>query len=118
MLGKYLKINGELMPNPVSGTWSDQLNPKENIYETEAGTRKSNIIRLDRPSWSCSFNCTSAMKERIQNYCKLESIVCEVDGQEFEGTLRLSGACTMVKDSEYCRDTKGLWVVPVVFEGE
>ena len=118
MLGKFLKINGEQMPNPNPETWNAALNPKENIYETEAGTRKSNIIRLDRPSWSCSFNCTSRMKDRIVDYCKRPSVVCEVDGEEFEGTLRLSGAITLVKDSEYCRGTNGLWVVPVVFEGE
>ncbi len=106
------------MPNPNPGTWAPNLNPKENVFETEAGTRKSNIVRLDRLSWSCSFNCTSRMKERILNYCKLPSVICEIDGEEVEGTLRLSGPVGLVERSEYVQGTKGLWIVSVVFEGE
>ena len=117
MLGKYLKINGIQMPNPNPGTFKGKLNPTENIYFSEAGTRKSNVVRLDRPSWECSFNCSGTMKDKILDLCKKPSVVCSVDGVSYEGTLR-EKTHSLVKDSEFVKGTQGLWVVSVEFEGE
>lgn len=117
MLGKYISINGEQMPNPVSGTFSGHLNPKENIFFSEAGTRKSNVVRLDRPSWEATFNCSSTMKDKILGFCMRPEVVCTVDGNTYTGTLR-EKSHKLVKDSENTKGTQGLWVVAVEFEGE
>lgn len=116
MLGKYIKINGVQFPNPVSGTYAPGLNPEENIYTTEDGHQTSNIIRLDRFSFDAQFNCSGAMRARLEAIAKMDSCIVEAEGVEHEGRLRLSGSISMVKDSERTPGTQGLWVVPVKFE--
>ena len=117
MLGKYITINSEKMPNPVSFEGPGPK-PSENIFESEAGVRLTQVRRLDRPSWTATFQCTSSMRDKILGYCKMASVVTIVDGVTMEGTLRTSGLPQLVKNSEYCIGTSGLWSVSVVFEGE
>lgn len=118
MLGKYLKINGEQMPNPVKFD-GPGLNPQENVYFSEGGRRMTNIVRLDRQSWAATFQCTSRMKDKILTFCKAQSVSTQFDTETaVTGTLRLSGAPALVKNSEFCNNTKGLWEVSVTFEGE
>ena len=116
-LGKYIQINNEVVPNPTSFDYS--LNPNENIFTSEAGTEMSNIVRLDRPSWTASFPCSSRYRDKFIGWCTSPSVTCKIDdGTEMTGRLRLGGAITLVEDSEYVGGTQGLWEVPVVFEGE
>jgi len=116
-LGKFITINNEQMPNPVS--FEDSLNPSENVYESEAGTQLSNIVRLDRYSFNATYNCSSRLKDKLLGFCKTASVTVVIDnGTSITGRLRLSGACSLVEGSEYNEGTKGLWSVPVVFEGE
>lgn len=117
MLGRFIKINGVQFPNPVTGTFAPALNPQENVYLTENGFQASNIIRLDRFSFDAQFNCSSNMRAKIEQIAKMASCTVEIDGEEYEGRLRLSGAITMVENSERVEGTQGLWVVPVKFEG-
>lgn len=118
MLGKYLKINGEVMPNPVSFEGL-ALNPQENVFFAEGGRRMTNIVRLDRPSWSATFQCTSRLKSKLETLCKAQSVTSSFDnGQTIPGTLRMNGAPTLVKNSEFCNGTRGLWEISVIFEGE
>lgn len=118
MLGKFLTIDGFQMPNPVPGTFNDGPNPVENVFQTESGRRMTNVVRLNRYSFSCTFNCTSMMRERILNFCMKPSVNITVNGVSHKGTLRTNGSFALVENSEYCRGTNGLWVVPVVFEEE
>ena len=117
MLGNYITINNTLMPNPAPGTFQTNLNPSENVYETEDGGQASNILRLDRPSWSATFNCTGALKDTLVNLCKTPSVTCTFAGVTAEGRLRLSGAVALVTNSERTPGTDGLWTVPLQFEG-
>lgn len=114
MLGKYLRIQGEQMPNPVN--WSENLNPIEAEYYTENGTRKTIPTRLDRKSWTGEFQCTSYMKAKIETFCKLARIECLVNNVRYEGTLRMTGAPTLVENTEFIEDTDGLWTLSVTFE--
>lgn len=119
MLGKYLKVNNQLLPNPVPGTFKDGLNPQENIYFSEGGKRMTNIIRLDRNSWSATFHVTSRWKKTIEDLCKEQSVTSQIgDGPIVTGTLRPSGAASLVANSEYCNGTDGLYELSVIFEGE
>lgn len=116
-LGKYIVINNVTMPNPTSFSYS--LNPKENIFMSEDGTEMSNIVRLDRPSWSASFNCSSRLRDTLVASCKTASVTCQIDsGTSMTGRLRLSGPMTLVEGSEDNTGTQGLWKVSVSFEGE
>ncbi|MBO7424480.1 MAG: hypothetical protein J6U23_02280 [Clostridiales bacterium] len=117
MLGKYIKINNELMPNPIKFEFS--LNPQENIFYSEAGTELSNIVRLDRPSFSATFNCSDRLKDKLLGLCKTASVKVKIDnGAEMSGRLRLGGSINLVENSENVGGTQGLWEVPVTFEGE
>ena len=116
MLGKFLKIDNTRMPNPVSGSFTFALNPDENVFSNEAGEQMSNIKRLDRVSWSGTFNCTSTMRDTLLAICKTASCSCEIDGDSYSGRLRTNGEITMVAGSELVVGTQGLWVVPLRFE--
>lgn len=118
MLGKYLKINNELMPNPVKFD-GPGLNPQENVFFSEGGRRMTNIVRLDRSSWTATFHCTSRMKEKLLTFCKSQSVTSSFNNESpVTGTLRLSSSPSLVEDSEFCMNTDGLWEISVVFEGE
>lgn len=117
MLGEYIKINNEQMPNPVAGSFVFKLNPDENVYANEAGQQMSNVKRLDRPTWSATFNCTSFLKDKLLAFCKLAQCTTHINGIEYAGRLRLSGDVSLYEWSEYTKNTDGLWVVPVIFEG-
>lgn len=117
MLGRFIKIDGVQFPNPVTGTFAPALNPQENVYLTEDGSQASNIVRLDRFSFDAQFNCSSMQRGKVEAVAKAPSCIVEIDGQVYEGRLRLSGAITMIANSERVEGTQGLWVVPVKFEG-
>ena len=117
MLGKYLIIDAVQFPNPVTGTLAMMLNPAENVYQTEDGKEAANILRLDRPSWTATFNCSSTQKDALLQICKNASCTVTIAGQEMTGRMRLNGNYTLVENSERTEGTSGLWVVPVKFEG-
>lgn len=117
MLGKFIKINNETLPNPETGTYVERLNPDENVYKSEAGTQLVNTLRLDRLSWAATFPCTLAMRNKILAWCKTPQVTSQINGGEvLSGRLRLSGDVVLVAHSEYMSDTNGLYQVPVVFE--
>ena len=117
MLGKYIKIDSVQWPNPVPGSFAIEYDASENTFEMEDGTVASNIVRLNRPVWGATFNCSSMMKSTIVTACQKTSVTAVVDNVEMKGRLRLSGEITLVENSERTIGTAGLWVVPVRFEG-
>lgn len=117
MLGKYIKINGTQMPNPVS--FEDNYPPIENEYFSESGKRMSNVIRLDRYTWSATFQCTSRMKKILDDFCKTASVTSQINGGTvITGTLRRASGGVLLPKSELCLGTNGLWTVSVTFEGD
>lgn len=117
MLGKYLKINGETMPNPVS--FDDNFVADENVFKTESGKRKTNIIRLDRYTFTATFQCTSVLKDKLDTLCKTASVTVQVGtAAAVTGTLRRASGGSLVENSQNCQGTDGLWTVSVIFEGD
>lgn len=116
MLGDYLTINSQAIPNPVPGSFSYKLNADEALYSNEAGEQMSNVVRLDRLSWAGSFQCTSRIKDLLLSFCKLPQVSCGFLGETHNGRLRLSGEVALYDRSEYTAGTTGLWTVPLVFE--
>ena len=114
MLGKYLKINGVTLPNPVK--YSDNMPPNENKFFTESGIMKIVPIRLDRMTWSGTFQVTSAMKAQLEGYCKLARVTCQVNNMEYQGTLRRDGSAELYEGSEYISGTDGLYTMGLIFE--
>lgn len=117
MLGKYITINSTLMPNPEEFEYT--YPPDENVFTSEAGTQLTNVKRLDRLTFSASWNCSSRLRDQLLVLCKTPSVLVSIDGATaVSGRLRLAGGPKLVKDSEYTNRTDGLWVVLVTFEGE
>lgn len=117
MLGKYLKINGTLMPNPIA--WADNINPDETVYFSEGGKRMINVKRLDRITFTASFNCTSKLKEQLDTLVKTPKVSVQFNnGTAITGTLRRASEAALVENSQYCNGTNGLWTVSLIFEGD
>lgn len=116
MLGQFITVNGETLPNPVPGTFEYSLNPAENIFENEAGEQMANVKRLDRVSWGASFQCTSRIRDKLIAFCKLPEVVCTVDGVQYAGRLRLGGSVALYERSETVALTRGLWTLTLTFE--
>lgn len=117
MLGRYISINGTVMPNPEKFSYT--YPPDENVFTSEAGTQMSNIKRLDRLTFAASWNCSSRFRDELLVLCMTPSVSVSIDGgTAVDGRLRLSGGPELVEDSEYTNGTDGLWVVSVTFEGE
>ena len=117
MLGRYITIDSVQYPNPIPGSFAIVYDVSENKFEMEDGSVASNIVRLNRPVWSASFNCTSTMKNAIVTDCMKSYVTAVVDGATMNGRLRLSGDITLVENTERVTGTDGLWIVPVKFEG-
>lgn len=117
-LGKYIKIDNELMPVPTS--FSYKYEADENVYKSEAGTEMSNIRRLTRLSFAASFPCSDILKDKLVTKCQSASVAVQLFGADaaINGRLRLGGDISLVENSELNDGTLGLWVVPVTFEGE
>ena len=115
MLGRFITIDGELIPNPNPGSFSENFPPQENVFTTEAGTQLSSVVRLDRYTWSGEFNVSSRMKEALKTLAFKPSVTCVVNGVSFSGRLR-AGSISLVENSEYTRNTDGLWVMNLTFE--
>lgn len=119
MLGKYIKINGKQMPNPNTGSFSYKYNPSENVFYSEAGDELTEVVRLDRLSFKCTFNCSDRLKEELETLCKTASVSVSIDnGSPITGRLRLGGEIALAPNSENTPGTSGLWTVPVAFEGQ
>lgn len=117
MLGRYIKINGEVMPNPVKFSYT--YPPDENVFTSEAGTQLTNVKRLDRLTFSATWHCSSMLKKRLIRLCQTASVTITIDDEDpVDGRLRLSGGPELVEDSESTPGTQGLWQVVCTFEGE
>lgn len=115
MLGRFITIDGERIPNPNPGSFSENFPPQENVFTTEAGTQLSSVVRLDRYTWSGEFNVSSRMKASLKTLAFKPSVTCVVNGVSYSGRLRL-GNIALVENSEYARNTDGLWVMNLTFE--
>lgn len=116
MLGNFLKINGVTIPNPNPGTFTEAYPPQENIFTTEAGTQLSSVVRLDRYTWSGEFNVSSRLKAILLLYATRASVVCTVNGTDHRGRLRV-GDISLYANSEWTKNTNGLWTMSLTFEG-
>ena len=117
MLGRYIKIDNVVMPNPIAFSYT--YDADESVYKSEAGTELSNIRRLDRLSFSATFNCSSRLKDSLVGLCMTPSVDVQIDnGAVTSGRLRLNGDIELVENSEKTGGTQGLWTVRVQFQGE
>lgn len=114
MLGKgYLKFNNVVIPNPVD--FSESYDNIENTNQSEEGTDLVTIVRLQKLSLSCKFNCSSYWKGQLLSLASLSDATLVYHGTTYTNVrFRITG-CDLVEDSEMVGNTDGLWEVSGVF---
>ena len=110
MLGKrYIKINGEAIPNPVSG-FKIQFEADETINLSEAGTELVRVRRLNKRKFSGTWNLTSFWLKKFETWCSSNSVQVTYQGETYTCRMR-DFAPTLADNSEYTDTSDGLWTI-------
>ena len=92
MLNKYVKINGERVPNPID--YSESFSKVSHTFQSEAGDDLAIDVRAGKYSGSL----------------KMQSVKLQIDEAEY--TVRIESIdCDLEKNSEYSQNTQGYWTV-------
>ena len=115
MLGRrFLQVDGQAVPNPVPGTFKIEFNPDETIETSEAGTELGSVKRLDKRTFSGTWQLTSFWLKQFEQFCKLRTVTLTYQGHDY--TTRARGYNPqLAPDSEYTAGTDGLWTVNITF---
>lgn len=108
MLNKYVKINGERVPNPID--YSESFIKVSNEFQSEAGDDLAIDVRAGKYSGSLKFQLSSRWKNKLLGYAKMQSVKLQIDEAEY--TVRVKSIdCDLEKNSEYSQNTQGYWTV-------
>lgn len=109
MLGyKYITLDGVKIPNPSSLTEN-----YENIEDTgisEAGTDLVAVTRLQKCSWSLTFDCSSFWLAKYKNITKKNTVPMIYKGETFTVRARITSAA-LVPNSEHSTQSDGYYTV-------
>lgn len=109
---KYLKFNTLDIPNPIQ--FDIGFENLENVAVSEAGTDLAIVSRLQKRTFTCSFQCTSAWLDKFRTMCGLTSGTLTYLGENIPCRARIETA-TLSPYSEHVLRTDGLWTVSVTF---
>ena len=114
MLGKYMKFNGETVPNPTA--YSESADVIETQWETESGGINANVSRYDRLKVSVSFDVSSAWQMKLKTYSKMKTVTVSLydttAGTSADHTMIIRNyKSTLVPHSERTDRTNGIWQV-------
>ena len=116
MLGiGYFTYNGLKTPNPVE--MNIDFANSENENESEDGHVLTYVIRLQRRTFSCTFDCSSKWKDLFLAMCKTTSGTLNFLDEDIPVKARIN-SCQLVQNSEKLRLTDGLWTLSVTFSEE
>lgn len=113
-LGKFLKINNEVIPNPKLGGFSKTLNLIETVNQSEAGSDLVSVTRTEKPIFNMTFDLSSVWRDKLDSYAKLLSVNFTVDGVNYVGRFR-AGSQSLVENSAHTDGTQGLWTCTYTF---
>lgn len=117
MLKDYpILINGQAVPWPAAGTWTEEPGTVENVNTTEAGTDQVIVVRRNKFQASASWNLTSFWARRFRAFSLLDSVTVSVwdalSGAYAVHTCRVTGfSAKLAEYSEQTAGTDGLWAV-------
>lgn len=112
MLGKYITINNETIPNPKSFDLEEET--IENVFQSEAGTDLSIIVRTGKVSAKATFQVSSFWKEKLKGYSRTATATVVIDGNSMTMRIRNFKA-KLFEGSENVENTNGLWSVSMDF---
>lgn len=104
----YITLNGVSLPNPES--WQIKYTNIENVKQSEAGNDLGIVTRLNKRTFSATFNCTSYGADKLKAICSLTTCNLVYRGETIEVRPRLS-VDKLQSGSEYLSNTDGLFVV-------
>lgn len=114
MLGKYIKWTSGLdtvtLPNPTAMTESYSNN--EVISLSEAGTEIGNVTRLQKKTFTCTWNASSTLKTTLETMCAEPRSLLTIAGTSHYYRARIISA-VLVANSEWADRTNGLWTIRV-----
>ena len=110
----FIKFDDEEIIEPQS--WSEDSEVIETVNETEAGTDQVAVLRYDKLSISCSFQCSHRWAKKLKAYSKQDEIsVSFYDILAEENTVRKMRIrdfkAALVENSWKTPGTNGLWIV-------
>ena len=73
----YLKIDGNVLPVEPGKGYDLSLSDYDRTEPTEAGTKVREVVRMDIPSISVSFDCDRSMLQEMRTYKKKPSVVVD-----------------------------------------
>lgn len=113
MLGlNYLTFNNVSIPNPTA--FNISYDNVEEVAQSEAGTDLAIVVRLQKRTFECTFQCTSTWLNSFRTMCNLTSATLVYNSESIVCRARITSA-TLAPDSEYAARTDGLWTVTVSF---
>ena len=113
MLGKgYCELAGIKLPNPTKNGRS--YSHIENIKTSEDGHDIGSVTRLNKRTFSWSFNCSSRGYNRLLQIASLAETTLQIYGETIPGRFRLQTDDLQI-GSEYCARTDGLFTVQARF---
>lgn len=108
----YLTFNTTSIPNPTQ--FDIMYENLEEVATSEAGTDMAIVSRLQKRTFSCTFQCTSTWLTNFRALCSLTSGILSYHGESIRCRARIEGA-TLSPWSECQNRTDGLWTVTVSF---
>lgn len=109
-----IKFNGEEIIEPES--WSEDSEVIETVNQTEAGTDQVAVLRYDRMSVSCSFQCSHRWAKKFKEYSQMDEIAVSfydiLTGDYVTRQMRIRDfKAALVDNSWRTPGTNGLWVI-------
>jgi len=109
-----IKFDNEVIFEPES--WEESSQVIENVNTTEAGTDQVSVIRYDKLSVSCSFNCSSLWAKKFKEFSKQDEIAVSIydfiDETYKTRNMRIRNfKASIVTNSWKTPNTKGLWLI-------
>lgn len=107
-------LGGVTLPKPIQ--WDESYSVIENTNTSEAGTDLVNLVRQNKLSVSCSFNCSTRLYHSLYSLSQQTSLTL----QTYDPLLDTTGNRTVrMRDfsasfqqySDNVPNTTGLWVV-------
>ena len=113
MLGKgFLSINGTAIPNPVD--FDIDFEAIENVLTSEAGTDLVNVVRLNKRTFSGTWNLSSNWLGQFQSFANSRLVTLTYLGVDYSCRARGFSA-KLVENSARTHGTDGLWEVSLDF---
>lgn len=115
MLRDYpVKINGTKIPEAEK--WDESYETVETTNQSEAGTDIVVLVRSDKLTVSCEYNCSSFWAAKFAAFRDAEPLTVQIydilTGDYSTHTMRMrSFSASSVENSGSTRNTNGLWTV-------